>query len=354
MTTAKIPAIVLGGTGYVAGELLRLIAGHPNFELAAIMSDSQPGLAVGQAFPHLAAVYGDTKFKSQDEVERLIAETPQSALFGAAPHGVSHVLIDSLLKRAEAAKTKPRVVDISADYRFSSPQAYEAVYKHPHGAPDRIRDFTCAVPEHLKKLETPHVAHPGCFATSALLASVPLLSLGLVEPMLFLSGVTGSTGSGRKPVEGTHHPVRHSDLYSYNALAHRHTPEVAAVAKNASGVEAEFAFVPHSGPFARGIHMTVQARLKSSIDTRGAIAALRDFYAHSPFVRVTDGAPRVKEIVASNYAHLSAAVSGKSIAVMCTVDNLNKGAAGGAVQWMNRIYGLPETAGLTAPAAGWT
>jgi N-acetyl-gamma-glutamyl-phosphate reductase len=350
----RIPTVVLGGTGYVAGELLRLIAGHPNFELAAIMSDSQPGELVGKAFPHLAAVYAETKFKSQDEVERLLAELPQSALFGAAPHGVSHVLIDSLLKKAESAKAKPRVVDISADYRFSSPEAYEAVYKHPHGAPERIRDFTCALPEHVKKLETTHVAHPGCFATSALLASVPLLSLGLVEPTLFLSGVTGSTGSGRKPVEGTHHPVRHSDLYSYNALTHRHTPEVAAIAKRVCGVEAEFAFVPHSGPFARGIHMTLQARLKASLDTKAAIAALREFYAHSPFVRVTDGAPRVKEIVASNYAHLSAAVSGETIAVMCTVDNLNKGAAGGAVQWMNRIYNLPETAGLTAPAPGWT
>jgi N-acetyl-gamma-glutamyl-phosphate reductase common form len=354
VTTTKIPTIILGGTGYVSGELLRLVAGHPTFELAAILSDSQPGEPVGKAFPHLAAVYGDTKFKSQDEIERLIAELPQSAVFGAAPHGVSHVLIDSLLKRAEAAKTKPRVVDISADYRFSTPQAYEAVYKHAHGAPDRIRDFTCAVPEHLIKLETQHVAHPGCFATSALLSSVPLLKLGLIEPTLFLSGITGSTGSGRKPVDGTHHPLRHSDVYSYNALAHRHTPEVAAVAKVASGVEAEFNFVPHSGPFARGIHMTVQARLKSSLDTKGAIAALREFYAHSPFVRVTDSAPRVKEIVASNYAHLSAAVSGKTIAVMCVVDNLNKGAAGGAVQWMNRLYGLPETAGLTAPAAGWT
>ena len=353
-STTKIPTVVLGGTGYVAGELLRLIAGHPNFELAAIMSDSQPGEPVRKAFPHLESVYADTAFKSQDEVQRLLAELPQSALFGAAPHGVSHVLIDSLLKTAERAKTQPRVVDISADYRFSSPQAYEAVYKHAHGAPDRIRDFTCAVPEHLKKLETLHVAHPGCFATSALLASMPLLSLGLTDTDLFLSGVTGSTGSGRKPVEGTHHPVRHSDLYSYNVLAHRHAPEVAAIIKNSTGIDAEFAFVPHSGPFARGIHMTVQARLKKSIDTKGAIAALREFYAHSPFVRVLDRAPRVKEIVASNYAHLSAAVSGKSIAVMCTVDNLTKGAAGGAVQWMNRIYGLPETSGLTAPAPGWT
>jgi N-acetyl-gamma-glutamyl-phosphate reductase common form len=353
-SNAKTPAVVLGGTGYVAGELLRLIAGHPQFELAAVMSDSQPGESVGKAFPHLAAVYAATKFKPRDEVERLIAELPQSAVFGAAPHGVSATLIDSLLKTAERAATKPRVVDISADYRFSTPQAYEAVYRHAHGAPGRIRDFTCAVPEHLKTLDTPHVAHPGCFATSALLAAVPLLALGLVEPTLFLSGVTGSTGSGRKPVEGTHHPVRHSDLYSYNALAHRHTAEVAACAKAASGVDAEFAFVPHSGPFARGIHMTVQARLKSPLDTPRVLAALRDFYAHSPFVRITDGAPRVKDIVASNYAHLSAAASGKMLAVMCTVDNLNKGAAGGAVQWMNRMFGFPESAGLTAPAPGWT
>lgn len=353
-TNVKIPTIVLGGTGYVAGELLRLIAGHPQLELAAVMSDSQPGESVGKAFPHLASVYADAKFKSQDEVERLLAELPQSALFGAAPHGVSATLIDSLLKTAERAKTKPRVVDISADYRFSSPEAYAAVYRHAHGAPERLRDFTCAVPEHLKTLDTPHVAHPGCFATSALLSSVPLLALGLVEPMLFLTGITGSTGSGRKPVEGTHHPVRHSDLYTYNALAHRHAPEIAAVAKSASGVDAEFAFVPHSGPFARGIHMTVQARLKAPTDTARVLASLREFYAHSPFVRVTDSAPRVKDIVASNYAHLSATVSGRALAVMCTVDNLNKGAAGGAVQWMNRMFGLPESAGLTAPAPGWT
>jgi N-acetyl-gamma-glutamyl-phosphate reductase len=346
--------IVLGGTGYVAGELLRLLAGHPNFELAGVMSDSQPGESVAKAFPHLASAYSRTAFKSQAEIEKLIAELPNCAVFSAAPHGVSAALIDSLLNVAARAGTKPRVVDISADFRYSSAEAYEAVYKHAHGAPQRIREFTCAVPEHLGKANTPHVAHPGCFATSILLASVPLLAAKLVEPMLFVSGITGSTGSGRKPVDGTHHPLRHSDLYSYNALAHRHAPEVTACAKAASGVEAEFAFVPHSGPFARGIHSTIQARLKTKADTQQVLSTLRDFYAHSPFVRVTDQAPRIKDIVASNYAHLSAAVKGNTVAAMCVVDNLNKGAAGGAVQWMNRLFYLQETAGLTAPAAGWT
>jgi N-acetyl-gamma-glutamyl-phosphate reductase common form len=350
----QIPAIVLGGTGYVSGELLRLILGHPNFTLAGVMSDSSPGELAGRAFPHLAGVLGDMAFKSQPEIAALIASEPSAAVFCAAPHGVAAALIDSLLKAAETAGSKPRFVDISADYRFATAAAYQAVYKHPHGAPHRLAQFTCAVPEHLKSAPTPHVAHPGCFSTSILLASVPLLKSGWIEPTLFVSGVTGSTGSGRKPIESTHHPLRHSDLYSYGALSHRHAPEITALAKAATGVDADYAFVPHSGPFARGIHATVQARLKSPRDAAAVIGMLREFYQGAPFVRVLDSAPRVKDIVASNYAHLSAAANGKTVAVMSVVDNLNKGAAGGAVQWMNRLYGLPETAGLTAPAAGWT
>jgi N-acetyl-gamma-glutamyl-phosphate reductase common form len=352
--SAPIPTVVLGGTGYVAGELLRLLAGHPRFQLAAVMSDSQPGEPVAKAFPHLAAAYGETCFRSQAQVQALVASTPECAVFSAAPHGVSAALIDSLLQAASRAGTRPRVVDISADFRFRSATEYERVYKHAHDAPARIAEFTCAVPEHLSKLETPHAAHPGCFATATLLAAVPLLALGLTPPVLFVSGITGSTGAGRKPVDGTHHPLRHSDLYAYNALTHRHAPEVAACARAATGVEADFAFVPHSGPFARGIHVTVQAPLKAAVDTSTVLAALREFYAGSPFVRVTDSPPRVKEVATTNYAHLSAAASGRTVAVMCALDNLNKGAAGGAVQWMNRMFGLPQTAGLTACAPGWT
>src|SRR5262245_34892936 len=354
MTNNSIPAVVLGGTGYVSGELIRLILGHPNFTLAGVMSDSSPGEPAGKSFPHLASVLGNTAFKSQAEIASLIGLEKTSAVFCAAPHGAAAALIDTLLKAGETAGTQPRFVDISADFRYSSAAAYEAVYKHPHGAPHRIAQFTCAVPEHLATAPTAHVAHPGCFSTSILLASVPLLASGWVEPTLFVSGVTGSTGSGRKPVEGTHHPTRHSDLYSYGALGHRHTPEITALAKAATGIETEFSFVPHSGPFARGIHATVQARLKSPRDAAAVIGMLREYYAGSPFVRVLDSAPRVKDIVASNYAHLSAAANGRTVAVMSVVDNLNKGAAGGAVQWMNRLFNLPETAGLTAPAAGWT
>lgn len=353
MSTAT-PAIVLGGTGYVAGELLRLIAGHSQLDVAAVLSDSQPGAPVAGAFAHLRSAYPDLKFAGLDEIETLICGTPQCALFSAAPHGVAAAIIDRLLSAAERAGRRVHCVDISADFRYSSAAAYEAVYKHAHGAPARIREFTCAVPEHLQKSPTPHVAHPGCFATATLLAIVPLLALGLTDTRLFVTGITGSTGSGRKPVDGTHHPHRHSDLYTYGALSHRHVPEIIACAKLATGIEAELNFVPHSGPFARGIHVTVQASLKKSIDTAQALEALKSYYKNCPFVRVGAAAPRVKDVAASNYSNLSAVTNGNSIAVMSVVDNLNKGAAGGALQWMNRLLGFAETTGLTAPAPGWT
>jgi N-acetyl-gamma-glutamyl-phosphate reductase common form len=350
----KIPTIVLGGTGYVSGELLRLIAAHPQLDLRAILSDSQPGEPVAKSFVHLAPVYPDLKFSDLAAVTELASSLDQSAILSAAPHGVAAKLIDDLLAAAEAKGMKPRVIDISADYRYADAGAYEAVYKHAHGAPHRIAQFTCAVPEHLDTLKTPHVAHPGCFATAVLLSSVPLLKLGLVEPKLFAAGVTGSTGSGRTPVPGTHHPQRHSDLYAYNPLSHRHTPEIAALAHAATQVPAEFNFIPHSGPFARGIHVTVQGQARRPIKTPELLEALRTFYRDRPFVRVSAEMPHVKDAAGSNYAFISGAANGHTVAVMCVIDNLVKGAAGGAMQWLNRVFGFEETMGLTAPAAGWT
>jgi N-acetyl-gamma-glutamyl-phosphate reductase len=352
--SARTPAVILGGTGYVAGELLRLTLAHPRLTLAAIASDSQPGEPVARAFPHLASACGDLRYVSIGQAGDVIAKHPRAAVLAAAPHGVSDVLIDSILKKAEAAGAKPAVVDISADYRYADLAEYERIDKHAHGAPARAKQFTCAVPEHLDRAPTPHVAHPGCFATATLLACVPLLTLGLSDGPIFVSAVTGSTGAGRSPIAGTHHPRRHSDLYSYNALTHRHAAEVRALGRAASGKDWQLAFVPHSGPFARGIHATAQAKLAKPLDTAAAIAAIRAFYAGKPFVRVQDDPPRVKDVVASNYAHLSAAANGDTIVVMSVVDNLVKGAAGGAMQWMNRLLGYDETEGLTAPAPGWT
>jgi len=350
----RVPTIVLGGTGLVAGELLRLIAAHPQLELAGILSDGSPGESVAGAFPHLSAAFPATRFQSQEQIAALLRRERAPAVLGAAPHGVSAGLIDALLTVAEQAGNTPRVVDISADFRYATAAQFEAVYQHPHAAPGRLAQFSCAVPEHLGTIRTPHVAHPGCFATAILLASVPLLALDLIEPQLFVSAVTGSTGSGRRPTESTHHPMRHSDLYAYNPLAHRHAAEVTACAQAAAGVQAQFAFVPHSGPFARGIHATVQAVLKRPVRRPQLLAQLREYYAHSPFVSVSDDPPRLKEVIASNYARLGVASDGRTVAVMSVLDNLTKGAAGGAIQWLNRLLGFAQETGLTAPAAGWT
>ena len=151
-----IPAIVLGGTGYVAGELLRLIAGHPDLKVAAILSDSQPGAPVAAAFPHLRSAYPDLKFAYLEQVETLLGRTPRCALFSAAPHGAAAAIIDRLLKAAESAGTRVHCVDISADFRYSSAAAYEAVYQHVHGAPERIAQFTCALLEHLQQSRPLH------------------------------------------------------------------------------------------------------------------------------------------------------------------------------------------------------
>jgi N-acetyl-gamma-glutamyl-phosphate reductase common form len=347
-----IPTLVLGGSGYVAGEFLRLIAAHPGLTLDGAVSTSQVGEPVAKAFPHLAPTFPGDVFVSLDAVKERLATAPRWLLLSAAPHGAAAGLIDELLAAAASAGTTLTVVDASADFRFADPAAYAAVYGHAHATPARLPEFTCAVPEHLAKIETPHAAHPGCFATTMLLGIVPFAAAGLAE-QFYVSGVTGSTGAGRTPRDTTHHPLRQSNLFAYQALKHRHAPEVRALVKAATGRDVGLAFVPHSGPFARGIHATIFLRSTERLSAAQANGVLRDYYRDAPFVRVEDEPPKMKDIAATNYAALHAAVDGDTIVVCAMADNLLKGAAGGSVQWANRILGWPETTGLTAPAAGW-
>jgi N-acetyl-gamma-glutamyl-phosphate reductase len=349
-----IPAAVLGATGYVGGELLRLIAGHPTFELAAAVSESRAGEPVADTFPHLASAVGDTAFAAHGAWLDNITEGSPLALFSAAPHGASAAMIANVLEHSAARDIEAKVVDVSADFRYRDAAAYQSVYGAAHGAPPLLDAFTCAVPEHLADAGTPHVAHPGCFATAILLAAVPLLQSGLVAPELFVTGITGSTGSGRTPQPGTHHPERHSNLYAYKPLAHRHAPEIVNLAEAASGVRAHVNFVPHSGPFARGIFASVQAKAMNGASTDDLRNAFERLYSDSPFVRVVDGSPRLKNVVASNLAEVAVALNGDTVVAMSAIDNLVKGAAGGAMQWMNRLFAQPDTAGLTTIPPGWT
>lgn len=354
--STRVPALIVGGTGYVAGELLRLVAQHPQLELKGVSSESQAGTRVSAAFTHLAPVVNELVFITQAELATQISG-PKFALFCAAPHLVSAGVVATVLKAASTAGSQAVVVDVSSDFRFRNAADFQAVYKEPHGAPELLPDFVCAMPEHVSGIPALHVGHPGCFATSMLAGLVPLLKLGLCDGPVYAAGITGSTGAGRSPIPTTHHPERHSNLFAYNALKHRHAPEVVQLCQQLTGVTPELNFVPHSGPFARGIHMTLQARLTKGQTADQLREAFAGFYAGQEFVRVVDGAPRLKDVVGSNYCHIGVSVSGhatsQSVAVLVTIDNLVKGAAGGAVQWMNRLLGMPESAGLTAPAIGW-
>lgn len=350
--SGTVPAVILGGSGYVAGELLRLVLGHPQLTLAGILSESQAGGAVSGAFPHLRAALHDRKFLPREGIMDLFGPG-RLALLSAAPHGASAALLASFITWARERRTELTVVDCSADFRFASAGAYEAVYKHAHGAPGLLDTFACAVPEHLPATDKPHIAHPGCFATAMLLAAVPLLKLGITENDLFAVGITGSTGAGRTPIPTTHHPERHANLFAYQPLVHRHAPEVAGICEQLTGTRPQLHFVPQSGPFARGIHMTVQGRLQRPAKADALREELRRFYEGSEFVTVVDGMPRLKDIVGSNYCELGVTVDADSVAVMVVEDNLVKGAAGGAMQWLNRKLGFAENAGLTATAAGW-
>lgn len=349
----KVPTIVLGGTGYVAGELLRLLAGHPHLSTLAVVSESQAGGLVEAAFPHLAGCFPGLAFTDRRDLPWQIGALDRLAVLCAAPHGAAAPLLDELLTEAELASAAVKVVDISADFRFANAAAYEKVYGQPHGAPGRLAEFRCAVPEHLAETPEGHVGHPGCFVTATLLAAVPLLKLGLVEPRLSVVAVTGSTGAGRTPTATTHHPARRSNLFAYNPLKHRHEPEMRALAAAASGVEAAIHFIPQSGPFARGIYATLQARLLRPMRAEEVREALAGFYAAAPFVDVLAEPPRLQDVVGTNRARLSVAADGDHLVVFSTLDNLVKGAAGGAIQWMNRLLGFPETAGLQAPGLGW-
>jgi N-acetyl-gamma-glutamyl-phosphate reductase len=350
--TDAIDTVVLGATGYVAGELFRWLSAHPRLQLVAAASESQVGKSIESVFPQLQSTLGEQTFCSQNELDAIVGKaTGRLAVFSAARHGASAAQIKRLLASVDE-RTEVHVVDFSADFRYTSAAAYEAVYRSPHGASELVTEFSSALPEHTDDVPR-HVGNPGCFATALLLAVVPLLKLGIVEPDLYAVGVTGSTGAGREPIETTHHPLRHSNLFAYAPLSHRHVPEVTEITERISGVKPALHFIPHSGPFARGIHMTVQGKLQAELDRDAIAAELETFYASSPFVRVVSGTPKLKDVVGSNYAHLGVACERDNVAVFATIDNLTKGAAGGGVHWMNRLFGLPETMGLTLSGPGW-
>jgi len=373
LISTVMPAAVFGGTGYVSGELLRLLAQHPRFTPAAVFSTTQAGEPVTRAFPHLAGTKLDgVKFVGEDDGATWFARPGPLAVFTATPHGAAAPLLAKLFAARAAARANGveldddhfHVVDLSADFRFDDAKRWEQIYAQPHGAPELLREFACAVPEHfaLTKHGTmpQHAAQPGCFTTAVVCAAWPFFRLGLVEGDVFVAATTGSSGSGKSPSAATHHPDRHATLYAYNPLTHRHEAEMRKLLGAACrGCEPDVEFVPHSGPFVRGIHATIRMTLRDApvgtdADRAAALVArVNTLYGERSFVRATTTPPKLTEVVGTNRCRLGVAVRGRTLVVTSVIDNLTKGAAGGAVQWMNRLFGLDERTGLELAGLGW-
>ncbi len=353
-TGDRIPVAVVGGTGYVAGEVLRLLAGHPVFALQAVVSRGHAGEPVASAFPHLAGVLPEG-LVFQDLpgwVERDWRARTARGVFLALPHGETSRVVAELLDGR--GPSDARLVDLSADFRYPEAADFERIYGVTHAAKGHLADFTCLVPEQHDGGPIRHAAQPGCFATAVTLAAWPFAAMGLIEGPVFASAVTGSSGSGRTPRETTHHPARRSDLFAYSPLAHRHEPEMRRLIAQPRAEGWEVEFVAHSGPFVRGIHATVRMTLREPMPAPVLVERLNDWYGpRGPFVRASAAMPHLTAVVGTNRCALGVATRGRTVVVTSVLDNLVKGAAGGAVQWMNRAFGLPDDQGLRLGGPGW-
>jgi N-acetyl-gamma-glutamyl-phosphate reductase common form len=330
---------VVGGAGYVAGELLRILISHPAVVELRAFSRSGAGRAAGDVHPALA---GRTALAFE-------AATPAEAargadvVFLALEHGESSRVMREVLDAAPG-----RVIDLAADFRVHDPALHERYYG-AHRDPELAPTFTYALADVLgtELAGCRRLAVPGCFATAAALALRPLARLG-AAPVAF--AVTGSSGAGARLCATAHHPARAHNLFAYSSLAHRHEAEILEQWRRWTGAgDAAVRLLAHAGPFVRGIYLTLHARLAEPADVP---ALFRRAYGARPFVRLVDGPPELTHAAGTNTAliHVAATADRREIAVHVAIDNLIKGAAGQAVQAMNLSLGLDERAGLDGAA----
>ncbi len=337
---------VAGASGYAGGELLRLLAGHPDLDLAVTTADSTAGKTVAQLHPHLAGLPGLADRMLEPHSPEVLADS--DFVFLALPAGQS----------AAAAAQIPgsvKVVDLGPDFRLSDGAAWARHYSGPH--PGRWVTGTPELPGARAQIQAAsRVAAPGCYATAAILALTPLVAAGLVDPGdVVIVAASGTSGAGRKLRTDLLASEVMGSVAAYAvAGAHRHTPEIEqALGEAGDGASVRVSFTPVLAPMPRGILATCTARLASTAtttaDLRDAIGAA---YAAEPFLALLPAGtwPATASVAGSNGVHLQAAVdtrAGRAV-VVAAIDNLGKGAAGQAIQDANLMLGLPETAGLTA------
>lgn len=341
---------IVGGTGYTGGELLRIFFQHQHVRVTYVSSRSQVGASVGDSHPALAGCY-DLVYEPLDV--DVMAERCD-VVFLAVPHGASMELAAELLSRGV------RVLDLGADFRLGSAEAYRTWYGAEHTRPELLTEAVYGLPEmnRARVADARLVANPGCYPTSFLLAVAPLVHVGCIDvSAMTVSAVTGVSGAGGTPGQLYHFPERTENVQAYGVPGHRHTAEmeqgVATMMAARGGGQVGVSFVPHLVPMSRGILATINVPLTQSMSTENVLHVMRGFYRSEPFVRVlgAERLPQTKTVTGTNYCDVTARVDHRTgrVIVLSAIDNLVKGAAGQAVQNMNIMFGLDETAGLKAP-----
>jgi len=340
---APIKVGILGASGFAGAELLRLLAGHPGFEVAVAAADSQAGTPIGSLYPSLAAAYAGQVFDPSD----LSALNGIDLVFLAMSHGQSQKVMGELLDIV------PKVVDLAADFRLADASLYPTWYGEEHSSPQYLSKFVYGLPEFYRSsLEgATHVAVPGCYPTCASLTLAPLVAHGVVdESSLIVNAVSGVSGAGRAPTETTTFCKVDEDFTAYGVASHRHTPEIEMILQKVSGSPMAVTFTPHLAPMNRGMLTTCYGKFSGKqFSTEELMSLYKEFYADEQFVVVIDGIPATKSCAGSNSAHVSVRVDTRTntVIAMGAIDNLGKGAAGQALQCANIITGQSEELGLS-------
>jgi N-acetyl-gamma-glutamyl-phosphate reductase len=333
------------GAGLVGEGLIRGILGHPNLELGLVVSEHAAGKSIGELLP---ALRNELKLAASSATPEEVARQ-SDVVFTVKKSAETFALVPPLLNGGA------KVIDIGGEFRFADAAVYEKWYKEPHACKELLNCAVYGLPELFKeKIKAAKlIGNPGCYATSAVLALAPLLAGGLVEPEgIVVDSYSGLSGAGRqyKQELGNLFIDVDGNMRAYNTGTHRHTPEIEMALAAASGKPVTLTFVPHIAPLSCGILTTVFARPKTGLTTERLQAALRDYYAAAPFVRVLNNVNEVAvgNVVRSNYCDVSAQVVERSrqVVAAAALDNLVKGASGQAIQNLNLMCGLDETAGL--------
>lgn len=342
MSNKRLKIGIVGGTGYTGVELLRLLAVHPHVDVVAVTSRGEAGMLVADMFPSLRG-YIDIAFSDPEHANLADCDV----VFFATPHGVAMSQAPALL----AADTK--VIDLAADFRLQDAAMFEKWYKMPHSCPDVLQTAVYGIPElNRDQIKTANViANPGCYPTTVILGLKPLLARGLVDfsAPIIADSKSGVSGAGRKAEVATLFSEASDNMKAYGLAGHRHHPEIDAQLKQLAGNDLQFIFVPHLIPMIRGMLSTIYVKLTQSAKNVDLQLLYEQSYLNEYFVDVLPSGKQAETRTVRGSNHLRIALQLQAngyLTILVVQDNLVKGAAGQAIQNMNIMSGLKETAGL--------